>query len=201
MALASVELELRALPNGKLDLSEIPAIISRASERPIKFTEAAADFGTRAHAYASDWINGYARPKQEDLEPCLEGVKAWIADNDVSIDRSEIRLFSAKLLCAGSADIIGRRGSKRIVADIKTSKGIWPDFAYQVGGGYTAMWDEQYGEEQGRIEEAWIIRLPKTKEDPIKFEAKRVKSLTAAQEGFRLLRRMFDINRGTLFTK
>ena len=179
----------------------VESIITEASARPDKIRDDAANFGTRAHAYISDWINGYTRPVQKDLEPCLKGFKDWVKGNDVSIDRSEVRLFSAKLKCAGSADLIGRRSAKRFVGDIKTSKGIWLDHKYQVGGGYAPMWDEMFGDEHGRIDEAWIIRLPKTEDDPVKFEAKKIKSLTAAKEGFRLLRRMFDLNKGQHFSK
>ena len=175
-------------------------VCDKAALRPQEIATEAAGFGTRVHAaceaYAKgqEW-DGVLAAFGADVEPSLQGFRQWIQDNDIRIDRSEQKLYSPTLIVAGSADIIGRRGTRRIVADIKTSKGIWPEFAYQVGGGYALMWDEVLGDEFGCIEEAWIIRLPKTAGEKLPFEAKRVKSLIRAKEGFKLLRRLFDIQK------
>lgn len=178
----------------KLEKKWIEDIILRASKRPTQLAEAAADLGTRAHQVIHEMLSG-KKPlniscvKGTDLERPIQGFLDWYATADFKITGSETRLYSERLGVAGSMDGLGIRkiGGGLVVLDWKTSKAIYNDYAYQVGG-YTICVEELTGKE---VEEAWIIRFPKYNDDPIPFEAKQVKNLTAAKRGFELCRELF----------
>lgn len=173
----------------------VTKVITESRREPEKLAEQAADIGTRAHDAIHKMLTGQTYEITDDIKPCIESFMAWYEQSRLQIDFSEICVASETLKVGGTIDSMGRRKGigrtpprRRILLDWKTSKGIYPEYGYQVGG-YATCFEETVGEP---IDEAWIIRFPKEKSETMPFEAKKIADLKAAQEGFARIKAVYD---------
>lgn len=181
----------------KLKPEWIGGIIERAKKRPQELAEAAAEIGTAAHKIVDEMLKGDRPMSLDGIDPSLhrpvKGFLEWYPTCPFVIEKSEVRVASLELGVAGSMDSIGRRkdNGALVIIDVKTSKAIYNEMAYQIGG-YAICAEEMWGE---KIHEACIIRLPKYADDPVPFEQKSASSIEAAKAGFACAKALYDINK------
>lgn len=170
--------------------------VKRSMARPDKLKDAAADLGTRVHAAIDAIIKGEKYEKTPDIETGVNAFLAWRKEKGIEIVQSEVRVFSKELEVAGCVDAIGRnKDGGLVVLDWKTSRGVYLEMAYQVGG-YALCLEELLDD---TVAEAWIIRFPKNKEDGIEPEPYKVNDLFMAMNGFTLCRSLFRIKSNKMF--
>jgi len=145
--------------------AQINGILSDAKEARFRVSQKALNIGSDAH----EWIERYIKskilnipaPTLPEYPPVLNAVQSYL-EWESSIDgleyvSSERRVYSRRYYYSGTVDIIMRAGNELIVADLKTSKGIYPEYYIQCAAYATAL-----EEEDGiNIDRVAIIRIPK----------------------------------------
>ena len=89
---------------------------------------------------------------------CHESVapfKEWAQSEKIRFTASEQRVFSRDLWLAGTYDLLLEKDGKKFIADVKTSKAIYPSYFYQMAA-YRLMLE---GMGVKDIEGAIVIRL------------------------------------------
>lgn len=113
--------------------------------------QAAADAGTLAHAMIEQEITGKPHGITADEETVSLAETAylawleWCQANRFEVIASEKSLVSEKYQFGGTIDI-ARVRDKRVILDLKTSNGIYPDHRIQVAA-YGLLWNENYPDE------------------------------------------------------
>jgi hypothetical protein len=122
----------------------------------------AANIGTEVH----DWVEKFIKGEQPDMPESREaqiGVNAfldWVDANKVKFLSSERVVYSKKHGFIGKMDIEAKVNGKLCLLDIKTSNGIYNDYALQ-----TAAYVKADEEESGRkYAGRWLIRVAKETE-------------------------------------
>lgn len=165
--------------------SEIVKLADEAKGAYRRFTDEAADIGSVVHSYAE------ARLKDElvdipDHPMAIKGAEAfdaWLKAHDVRCLASEMMIFSKSMFYAGTCDFYGYIDDELVVADLKTSSGIWNEYLLQTAAYQLAIEEEA----NVQIPARWIIRLDKKTG---KFEAKRFEHSEAHCEAWRSLRKL-----------
>lgn len=133
-----------------------------------KKKESAGEAGTTVHAEIEAYINyclqheGWAVPLLNELDkevaPQTNEFVSWALKYGVKFFASELKLYSEKLWCAGTADFICEINGKMYVGDVKTSSAIYPEFFIQASA-YAHMAREMklYDKFHGVI----IVNVPK----------------------------------------
>lgn len=108
----------------------------RLMESRPEIIAAAADRGTRVHAYCEFFDNGVLDESSaefdEEVRPYLEGWKQFCADSKFSSIHNEERLFHSKLMYAGTMDRMGEVNGELSIVDIKTSAVLKPAIGLQL---------------------------------------------------------------------
>jgi hypothetical protein len=113
--------------------------------------QAAADAGTLAHAMIEAELTGNkividAEPETVALaETAYLAWLEWCQANKFQVIASEKSLISEKYQFGGTIDI-ARVRDKRVILDLKTSNGIYPDHGIQVAA-YGLLWNENFPDE------------------------------------------------------
>lgn len=166
-----------------MSLKEIKQLADEAKGAYRRFTDEAADIGTIVHNYAENRLKGL--PVEEpDNEAAQNGVKAfndWLSQHDIKCYASERMIFSREMFYAGTADFYGTIDGELVIADLKTSSGIWNEYWIQTSAYQLAIEEEDNVE----IDARWIIRLDKKTG---KFEAKRLPHSDAHCDAWKALR-------------
>lgn len=109
-----------------------------------KTKESAGDFGTRFHSLIEDYIRiSFKTPLYKPTETVIKKVDKdlqkpfrefinWTIENKVRFFKTEERVFSEHYWYAGTYDFICEMGGRILIGDLKTSKGIWPEYYYQL---------------------------------------------------------------------
>lgn len=164
----------------KLDHAILAAIIETASGAPNQVKEAAADIGTRAHAYFDKVVKGEAfkiEDVEADIQTPVQSFLGWLKESNIQMVMGDTRVASLKDKFGGSLDALGWRDGKYILLDWKTSNGIYEEYALQVAA-YAQAFEETFGVP---IAEAHIVRFGKTTPD---FEHKELANLTVSYGAF-----------------
>src|SRR3990167_8700086 len=129
---------------------KIVALIEEAAKQHQVKKQEAADIGTQVH----DWIEKFIKaenkkdiPKIPKEAPIYNGISAflkWVDEYDVKFLSSEKQVYSRKHHYAGIMDAEAVIRGKKCVVDFKTSKGIYPEFRFQVAA-YQAAVEEETG--------------------------------------------------------
>ena len=184
----------------------VDKVIEEARRRPDQVRDQAADFGTRAHIIIADLLEGQEPEYGDEFKPVVNAFLEWQRTSGLQMTASERMVYSVEDRYGGALDIkaAGTDG-RRAIVDIKTSNGIYPEFALQVAA-YAKADKEMESAERGETYdpgmlrydvEGWIVRLSKTppKEGENGFEARRIADLTAAYEAFRAARELWGAMR------
>ena len=138
------------------DLAGMPPSKRRAAiaGAPWQTSSKAAARGTAIHAMAEDLIAGRPVEVPDELTGAVQGLARWIEASGFRATDTECMVWSEEDpdlgLCgfAGTFDALGvhpRHGT--VLIDWKTSSGVWPEFAVQLGGYESADWIVQDGQD------------------------------------------------------
>lgn len=128
-------------------------------------SEEALDVGSAAHAWVEQYIGikiarskeALALPVNGQVRNAVEAFLDWETQHQVTYRSSERKVYSRRYNFAGTLDIEAVVDGALRVADIKTSKEIYPEYRLQCSA-YKECRQEESGEEFG---ESLIIRIPK----------------------------------------
>jgi len=146
---------------GSLNESKAMAILTEAKGEAQRIKQEAADTGTKIH----DIIHRLEIKKETipmDLleEPVRNGVNAWLKwkkDTGFEGEQGEFIIYSKSHKFAGTVDLLGTIGDKRVMADLK-SGGHYSTHFLQLAG-YNLAYKEMNPDEN--IDEHWLIYLDK----------------------------------------
>jgi len=154
--------------------------------------DTAGDIGTLIHAWIENYINAKINTTQTPLPPENEMMNAailkfllWEKENNITFTGAELKLYSLKHNIAGTCDFTYvTRDGKLGIGDIKTSKGIYDTFYYQVAA-YRYMMEEERSYTTGTTpipyEEMTILRVGK---DDGEIQIKEVPNYKDYAKGF-----------------
>jgi len=124
--LINEQLTLTALRDMDIDL-----LMKTAKGRADAEKDAAADIGTRMHAWIEDFVMGRAKPVDPSLAKPTEAFLSWFNDHHVVPVLSESAVYSYKGY-AGTLDMVAKVDGFLTVVDFKSSKGIYPEMIMQL---------------------------------------------------------------------
>jgi hypothetical protein len=147
----------------KYSEEELVEIFKEAKVAHRKKKEKAGEAGTSVHEMIEKIIknaientNGFIQVGPPENEQILRFV-TWSIENKVKFLASEKHVYSEKMWIGGILDLICEIDGKRLVGDIKTSSGIYPE-AYIQCSAYSECLRENEGE---KIDGVVIINLKK----------------------------------------
>lgn len=142
-------------------------ILTKAKVAHRRKKEEAADFGTMVHNWIEEYIKG-KNPKplvNELLKSACDTFVKWAIDNKVVFTASEKVIYSKKHNYAGTCDFTCEIEGKKYVGDLKTSKGIYDEYALQTSAYKLAIEEETKVMYDGMI----IVRVPKIEDDVVEI--------------------------------
>lgn len=147
-------------------------IIKEAKRAHKTAKEAAAGFGTQAHAILEAYVKTGIMPPctspavPKEVQRPVELFLEWEKQNSVEWIHSELVVGSKRYMFGGKLDVIPRINGRVVLTDFKTSKRIYAENYYQLAG-YQIAYEEM--EMSPPIEDRMILWIPKTGK---KFEAR-----------------------------
>lgn len=165
----------------------------------------AADIGTLAHAYCDGWMRDPAsmddvatlataarlsgNPDPLRALQAFSMFKAWVTGQQATAIPCEEPMISEAHRYGGTPDFMLRIDGTLAMADLKTSSGIYRDYALQLAA-YSILWDENHPHDP--ITGGYhILRLGKDSPD---FEHRYFAELEDAKKCFLLLREAYDLD-------
>lgn len=117
---------------------------------------ASADFGTSVHAAIEAYLDTGKMPDESDpTTPYVVQATEFLVQRKIGIVDTEVVVWDDDRRIAGTIDAVGRSGDRLIIWDWKTSKDIYPEYAYQL-----AAYAECLGNLCGEwVSEALVVRL------------------------------------------
>jgi len=147
-------------PGVAYDEVQLDAIFAGAKKAHWQKKTDAGNIGTLVHNWIEDYINDEnpGMPVNELLNDAVSNFLDWVKKNDVHFLKAEEPVFSRKYEYAGIIDFICTIDGKLYIGDIKTSKGIYPEYLLQTAA-YRYARAEEYPEEEyvGQV----IVRVGK----------------------------------------
>lgn len=156
-AMAYVEANLR--PGQALDEIQIANLCREGKAAPWKKASDAADIGSLVHKFAEEWALGHGpqMPVHPLARQCAEQFLQWWENHHVEVIAAERKVYHQGRNYAGTVDLIANVNGRRVIADFKTSTGIWPEYRLQL-----AAYASAYQYETGwRAEERVCLRFGK----------------------------------------
>ena len=137
------------------DLNEIERVCEEAKNAHRIKKEDAGQKGTDVHALVESLIKesiakngGFIKKDGPELPPNTESDNKqvqnfidWATKNKVKFLESEKPVYSEKMFCAGICDFVCEINGEKLVGDLKTGSGIYPEHFYQVAA-YRMMLEE-----------------------------------------------------------
>jgi len=144
--------------------AQITAAIGDAKGARYRTSQRALNIGSQAHDWIEQYIKaklfGFDPPENPDYPPVRNATDSfleWESQHDVEYISSERKVFSREHMYSGTADIDFIVDEKRIAGDLKTSKGIYPEYKLQVAAYAAALAEEDGTNYDGLM----IVRVPK----------------------------------------
>lgn len=144
--------------------AQVSYALKNAKSARYKTSGKAIATGNTVHQWIEEYINadmmGFPLPEHPDHPAALLGTVAfvtWVGDNDVKFLSAERKTYSREHRYAGTVDIHMLCNGLNVVADIKTSKAIYPEYFLQVAAYALAIEEE----DDIKVDEVMIIRVPK----------------------------------------
>lgn len=136
-----------------VDQTELRAILEEAFKKHTQIKTEAADVGTLIHAYAEAFatakMDGTSLPPIGDDLPDqvisgINGFLDWFKAHDIKFLEVERLVYSKSLGYAGLFDALIRIDGKLMLADWKSSKGVYAEFFPQIAA-YRMAYEEEMG--------------------------------------------------------
>ena len=157
-------------PGVPLDEVEIRELADGARMAHRRAQKRAATVGSVVH----QWIERYVRARiaGRRLRPAVpenpqarRGVEAfldWVEGHRVRFYESERRLYSRRYGYAGTADLVAVVDDRLTLIDVKTSKGIYPEYELQLAAYWQAINEEWSAVGDGRaFQRAMVLKVGK----------------------------------------
>jgi hypothetical protein len=139
-----------------------------------------------------DLLNGLSDVDRKSVMSAFNGFLEFWESNSFEAISQEEQMVSEKHKFGGCPDVIAKDHRGRLcIIDFKTSDGVYPEYLYQVGGAYRILWNENHPDNP-LTGGTHICRFSKQHGD---FSHHFYPDLTDAEEGFLLMRRLFDIDK------
>ena len=159
---------------------------------PDKLKEAAADIGTCAHYLCECDAKGdkpdlteFSEASIKVANKCFKGYKEWKVAYRIVDITSELSCVDSKLEYGGMIDLLCTNGEgRRILADIKTSSGVYPDHKIQLAAYHHLLIENGYS-----IDDTFILHLGKTGD----FTAHKINDLTLYWEAFKCCLKLHEL--------
>jgi len=147
-------------PGKSYDELELNTIFKFARKAHWQKKVDAGDIGTFVHKWIEDYINGEnpGMPVNENLQVSINNFLDWVKKHKAKFLVAEQVVYSRKYKYSGTLDFICTLNGKMYIGDIKTSKGIYPEYLMQTSA-YRYAREEEYPKEKyaGQI----ILRIGK----------------------------------------
>ena len=130
----------------------------------------AMETGTTAHEWIEDALKTFMSgegsfgddnlpdlPDDPDACNSIDAFKAWVGDNDIDFLSSEEKIYSRQDNYAGTLDCAAYVNGSLCIIDLKTSKGIYPEYHLQ-NAAYAQAWEDIHGKQ---VEQTLVLRLDK----------------------------------------
>jgi len=154
------------------NVHQVEAVLEEARKAYTAKRDAAADAGTMTHDAIEAYIRGeeylsILENKDEEIKQnAINGFLAflsWEEKNHVKWLESEVQVFCTSVGYAGRFDAIAIINGHRYLIDFKTSKGVWPEFSWQLCA-YRQAYNEMYPERA--VENLAVLHLDKDTSEP-----------------------------------
>lgn len=161
----------------------VTRMIRAAQDTSNKQKNEAADLGTQAHGWIEQQLSHPSdevrREVPDELLPAFDGALRFLADYQIDLIATEQVVWDSDLQIAGTFDGAGYRNGKLVIFDWKRSKGIYWEYALQLGAYAHCLTNVT-----GLVPvEAFAVRLPRVGDD-FEYEAKQVEDLEAASKAY-----------------
>jgi hypothetical protein len=159
----------------------------------------AAELGTFVHEMVEAFIGGKAitipdaldKDEREAVSSAFGAFTEWFEGNAFTVISQEEQLVSEAHRYGGTIDAVAKDGKERLVLiDFKTSNGVYEDHIYQLAA-YRLLWNENHPE-QPLTGGSHLARFSKEHGD---FAHHFFPDIAEAEEGFLLMRELYDISR------
>ena len=158
--------------------------------------QAAADVGTIAHALCEAHLRGMEMDTGNLAPDMLSKAETgflrfldfWQKEQ-LTVLHTELAMVSERMQVGGTLDVLAvRPDGKRVLVDLKTSKGIYEEMLIQVAT-YAAMYEECHGH---AVDDVFIVRIGKEDADDLEIRqvsnrAERVAAFASLAQTRRLL--------------
>lgn len=131
-------------PGIALDEIQIGRLVADMKRAHRSTSDEAADIGKLTHAYAE----AFARNQHPDLpvnpqaRRACEAFRYWALCVDLQVVHAERIIYSRQHDYAGTCDLVGMVDGKLVVADYKTSSGLYDEMRFQVAAYKLALVEE-----------------------------------------------------------
>ena len=148
---------------------EIGSLLDEAKGASYRKSKKAMDIGTLAH----NWIENYVKakmtkgpmpdmPEEQKVRNAVNSYLVWERHvGSIRYIESERRVYSERFMYSGTVDLVAEINGKTVVADLKTSKAIYPEYLVQAAAYAHAIMEE----DDICVDELMIIRIPKDGSD------------------------------------
>jgi hypothetical protein len=137
--------ELFALQNANsLQDLEVDSLLAKSASEHNRVKNAAADHGIDIHRRIAAYIDDEGGMAY-DQDPAVNTFRTWRDEAQFQPIASEKLVFSREHGYAGTSDLIGMVNGKLAVFDIKTGRGIYPEYKLQLAA-YAVAWGEMTGQ-------------------------------------------------------
>jgi hypothetical protein len=121
---------------------DIDTILAKSANEHDRVRDAAADHGIAVHNSIASYVGNKSSVAHND--PVIIAFGQWQDASQFVPITSERLVFSREHGYAGKADLIGTLGSRLAVLDIKTGRGVYPEYKLQLAA-YAVAWGEMTG--------------------------------------------------------
>jgi hypothetical protein len=121
---------------------DLDSMLKKSSAEHDRVRNAAADHGIAVHSSIASYIGNKSNVAQND--PIIIAFRQWQDTAQFEPIASERLVFSREHGYAGTADLIGTLNGRLALLDIKTGRGVYPEYKLQLAA-YAIAWGEMMG--------------------------------------------------------
>jgi hypothetical protein len=122
---------------------DLDDLMEKSAKEHDRVRNAAADRGIAVHSSIASYVGAKSNIAHND--PAVIAFREWQESSQFVPIASERLVFSREHGYAGTSDLIGMVNGKLAVFDIKTGRGIYPEYKLQLAA-YAVAWGEMTGQ-------------------------------------------------------
>jgi PD-(D/E)XK nuclease superfamily len=121
---------------------DLDNLLAKSAKEHDRVRTAAADHGIAVHSSIASYVGDKSNITHND--PVIIGFREWQESSQFVPIASERLVFSHEHGFAGTADLIGTLNGRLALLDIKTGRGVYPEYKLQLAA-YAVAWGEMGG--------------------------------------------------------